>query len=99
MASWRLGVVGQSQCHASGECRLRHERAALPVPPYAEGRGTGLIAAKAMVLLEPKASCRACRCAHAVRRTADHIGHPANGGREGRIPWQAKTGGRLARLG
>ncbi len=42
MAARRLGHVGQPQRHAPGQSRLRHERAALPLPPHAQGRGAGL---------------------------------------------------------
>src|SRR5262245_13195677 len=99
MASRRLGVVGQPECYAPGERRLRHERAPLPVPPHAQGRDTSLIAEdKAMVSrFEPTVSWGACECG--VRRAANHNGHPANGGREGRLLWEVETGGRLARLG
>src|SRR5215471_13381644 len=38
MALRRLGDLGQPQRHAPGQPRLRHERAALPLPPDAQGR-------------------------------------------------------------
>ena len=38
------GDLGQPQRHAPGQPRLRHERAALSVPPHAEGRSAGLMA-------------------------------------------------------
>ena len=43
MALWRLCDLGQPQRHPQGQPRLRHERAALPLPPDAEGRDAGLI--------------------------------------------------------
>src|SRR5262249_3149914 len=102
MASRRLGVVGQSKRYAPGERRLRHERASLPVPPYAQGRGTSLIADDKAMLgqCEP----RACRnaygwaCPLGADRAANHKDHRVNGGREGRLRWEADTGGCLTRL-
>src|SRR6266446_5843291 len=43
MALRRLCDLGQPQRHPQGQPRLRHERAALPLPPDAEGRDAGLI--------------------------------------------------------
>src|SRR5262245_3724245 len=103
MALRRLGVVGQPQCYAPGERRLRHERAPIPVPPNAQGLGTSLIAQDQSMVgrFEPTASWTARTCADPPGgdRAANHNGHPANGGREGRLLWEAKTGGRSAQLG
>src|SRR5437660_9972103 len=43
MALWRLCDLGQPQRHPQGQPGLRHGRAALPLPPDAEGRDAGLI--------------------------------------------------------
>ncbi len=44
MALRRLCDLGQPQRHPQGQPGLRHERAAVPLPPDAEGRDAGLIA-------------------------------------------------------